>query len=351
MKRRCFFRNLLIILIPIILLMPLSLNAADQPANDQAVKFFVHPMKLEMPVKPGESLSREITIENQFPTPLTIRTYAMDYEIKADNTFEFFPPGYESYSCANWITLSDSQFTLEGNQQKTVTLSLAVPAKVEPKGHYAVVFFESVGKPLAENTTGVITQGRIGTLVLQYVPGQGKLSGFIESFNIPKYFWSTPKFIFFGGTQMVPWQMVFKNAGNIHLNLENTVQILDIRGKSVYTSTPQRITVLPGTSRELKGTWDNAPTFGVFKAINKATFTDAEGNNRTDSKTLTFYIIPGRAIAITLGIIILVILIILLAYKLGKKRAKKNQIPCQNCKKLVDKNTTYCPNCGKKVTK
>jgi len=331
-------------------LFPFSTKAQNQPQNDQTVKFYVYPMKLEMPVAPGETLSKEIIIQNQLPTPLTLRTYTMDYEIRKDNTFEFFPSGYENYSCANWISLSDSQFTLGGNQGKKVTLTLTIPPKVEPKGHYAVIFFASSDKP----------QSRIGTLVLQYTPGEEKTAGQIKELNISKYFWSKPKFVFFGGTISVPWQMVFENKGNVHLNLKNRVEILNIIGKSVYVSDLQRITVLPNTERELKGVWENAPIFGVFKAISKATYADAEDDNHTASKIVTFYIIPVRTITVTLVAIILVILIIIVVDKLGKQekspsmssdKTRKGQVPCPKCKKLVDKETTHCPYCGSKVKK
>ncbi len=297
-----------------------TLGAQEQPKNEAAVKFYVSPLKMEMPVAPGGSLTEQVTIINQFPTPLTIRSYVMDYEIKIDNSFEFFPPGYETYSCANWIALSEPNFTLAGNQEKKVALTLNVPKDAEPSGHYAVVFFESVGKPLGENTTGVITQGRIGTLVLQSSPGEAKRSGRVTSFDVPKYIWSTPKNFLFGGAQSVKGDMVFENKGNVHLNLECKFEILGGNGKSLYATDPERITILPKTKRKLDFDWDKAPNFGKFKAVLKTSFSDTE-NSKTQYKTITFYIIPIRAILITFIVIILVIVITILAYKFGIRRA------------------------------
>ena len=305
------------------LLTPLTaLGAQEQPKNERAVKFYVSPLKMEMPVAPGGSLTEQVTIINQFPTPLTIRAYVMDYEINVDNRFEFFPPGYETYSCANWITLSEPNFTLAGNEEKKVALTVNVPQDAEPSGHYAVVFFESVGKPLGENTTGVVTQGRIGTLVLQSSPGEAKRSGEIEEFRVPKYVWSTPKNFLFGGTQPVRGDMVFENKGNVHLNLECKFEIQGGNGKTVYATDPERITILPKTKRRLDFDWDKAPTFGKFKAVLKTSYSDTE-NSKTQFETKTFYIIPLRAVLITLIVIILVIGITIFAYKFGKKRAVK----------------------------
>ncbi|MCJ7530849.1 MAG: hypothetical protein MUO64_07430 [Anaerolineales bacterium] len=324
MKKTLSLKITILALTGLFLLLPLTnLWAQEQPENEAAVKFYVSPLKLEVPAAPGGTFTEDITILNQFPTPLTIRAYAMDFRIKEDNSFEFHPPGYETYSCANWITLSESNFTLAGNEEKKVALTLNVPKDAEPSGHYAVVFFESVGKPLGENTTGVITQGRIGTLVLQFTPGEEKKSGRIEEFYVPKYVWSTPKNFIVGGTQPIPWRIVFENQGNVHLNLESRVEILGGNGKSVYVSDPQRITVLPKTKRELGSTWDKAPTFGKFKAVFKTSYSGTEGSNKTEYKTITFYIIPGRALLITIIVIILVIVVTILAYKFGKKRAAR----------------------------
>ena len=321
MTKKSPLRIIILTMTFLFFLLPLTtLGAQEQPESERAVKFYVSPLKMEMPVAPGASLTQQITIINQFPTPLTIRAYVMDYEIKIDNSFEFFPPGYETYSCANWIILSEPNFTLAGNQEKKVALTLNVPKDAEPSGHYAVVFFESVGKPLGENTTGVVTQGRIGTLVLQSSPGEAKRSGEIKEFHVPKYVWSAPKNFLFGGAQSVKGDMVFENKGNVHLNLECKFEILGGNGKSLFVTEPERITILPKTKRKLDFDWDKAPTFGKFKAVLKTSFSDTE-NSKTQFKTQTFYIIPVRAILITLIVVILVIVSTILAYKYGKRRA------------------------------
>jgi hypothetical protein len=302
-------------------LLPVTASwSQEQPDNEAGVKFYVSPLKLEMPVLPGGVSTQDITILNQKPAPLTIKAYVMDYKIKIDNSFEFFPPGYETYSCANWISLSNNDFTLAGNQEIKVALTLTVPVDAEPSGHYAVVFFESVGKPLGENTTGVITQGRIGTLVLQSAPGKQKISGRISDFHIPKFIWSNPRNFLFGGSQSVPGRMVFENRGNVHLNLESKVEILGNNGKPVYESKSQRITILPKTKREQKFEWGKASNFGRFKAVLKTTYSDAQ-DTKTQYRYLTFYIVPIKALLITLLVIILIVVLTVLAYKLGKGRA------------------------------
>lgn len=324
MKKTLSLRITVLALTGLFFLLPLTaLGAQEQSENEAAVKFYVSPLKLEMPTAPGGSLTENITIINQFPRPLTIKAYVMDFKINKNNSFEFYPPGYETYSCASWIALSETNFTLAGSQEKKVALTLNVPQNAEPSGHYAVVFFESVGKPLGKETTGVVTQGRIGTLVLQYTPGQEKKSGRIDEFHVPKYTWSAPKNFLFGGTQPVPWRMVFENRGNMHINLESNVEILGGNGKSVYVSKPQRITVLPNTRRELSSNWDKAPTFGSFKAVLRTSYSDSEGGSKTEYKTITFYIVPVRALLITFVVIVLGIVITILAYKFGKKRAAR----------------------------
>lgn len=304
------------------------------------VRIFVYPVKLEMPVSPGGSLTKEITIENRDEESVKIRTYVMDYRIKKNNKFEFSPPGHESYSAARWITLDKADFTIPPRKKEKVNATLKVPTGAEPSGHYVVIFFETVGK-LSPGKTGVIPQGRIATLVLQYSPGNIVAKGRVKEFTIPKYFYSRPKSFLFGGEQPIPWSMVFENHGNVHLNIDAQIDFSDFRGKSLHITKPQRITILPNTERELQGRWENAPTFGKFTAILKVTY-----DKRIETKTANFYVIPVKGLIVTGAGVVLLIFVLGLAYWLGQRRAAGAKVACPKCNGLIDKEAASCPHCG-----
>jgi len=329
----------IVILLSLFLFFAFSTQAQD-------VKFYVYPLKLEMPVSPGESLTEEIKILNQGSEPLNIRTYVMDYEIDENNEFTFFPPGYESYSAASWITLDKADFTIPAGEEEILEVTMSIPEETEPGGHYAIIFFESVGS-IEPGKSGVVVQGRIGTVVLQSSPGEEKEEGYIKSFTIPKYFFPKSRSLLWGEREALPWEMLFHNSGNVHLNIENTIDFLNWRGKSIYKTDPQRITTLPNTDRRLKGKWEEAPTIGKFTAICKVAY----GQGELDTKTISFYIIPIRTlIIIGIGLILLVLLIVLI-YKLGQRRAKAKEIICPKCEKLIDKDSLFCPYCGERIKK
>jgi hypothetical protein len=268
-----------------------------------------------MPAAPGEKLTKEVKIINQGEDTLNLRTYVMDYTISENNEFTFYPPGYQSYSCAKWISLDKADFSIPKDGEKTVQVTLDVPQDVEPSGHYAVIFFESIGEELEEGKSGVVAQGRIGTLVLQSTPGEEIIEGKIKKLEIPRHFFSSPKFLFYGGSLSVPWRMVFENSGNVHLNLETTLDFVNWQGKTIHSTEPARITSLPDTDREIKGTWDTAPTFGKFKAICKVTY----GDGKLATSTLTFYVIPVKALVAGVVILLILIIIIFLVRRYIKK--------------------------------
>ena len=330
-------KGLILILCSFFLFFAFSTQAQD-------VKFYVYPLKLEMPVSPGESLTEEIKILNQGSEPLNIRTYVMDYEIDENNDFTFFPPGYESYSAASWITLDKADFSIPTGEEETLEVTMTVPEETEPGGHFAIIFFESVGS-IEQGKSGVVVRGRIGTVILQSSPGEERQEGHIKEFKIPKYFFSTPKFFFYGGTQAVPWEMVFGNLGNVHLNIETTIDFLDWQGRPIYKTNPQRITTLPGTDRRLKGEWRDAPLIGKLTVICKVAY----GQGKLETKTISFYIIPIKTLIIIGIALVLLILLIVFIYKLGQRRAKTNKMPCPKCKKPVDKDSLFCPYCGEKI--
>jgi len=299
----------IIILSSLFLFLAFSTQAQD-------VKFYVYPLKLEMPVSPGESLTEEIKILNQGSELLNIRTYVMDYEIDENNEFTFFPPGYESYSAASWITLDKADFTIPAGEEKTLEVTMTIPEETEPGGHFAIIFFESVGS-IEQGKSGVVVRGRIGTVILQSSPGEEREEGHIKELKIPKYFFSTPKFFFYGGAQAVPWEMVFGNLGNVHLNIETTIDFLDWQGRSIHKTNPQRITTLPGTDRRLKGEWRDAPVIGKLTAICKVAY----GQGKLDTKTISFYIIPVRTL-IGLGILLATIVIVIIFVRRYIRRLK-----------------------------
>jgi len=313
-------------------------------AQAQDVKFYVYPLKLEMPVSPGESLTEEIKILNQGSELLNIRTYVMDYEIDENNEFTFFPPGYESYSAASWISLDKADFSISTGEEETLEVTMTIPEETEPGGHFAIIFFESVGS-IEPGKSGVVVQGRIGTVVLQSSPGEEKEEGYIKSFTIPKYFFPKSRSLLWGEREPLPWEMVFHNSGNVHLNIENTIDFLNWRGKSVHKTEPQRITTLPNTDRKLKGEWEEMPAIGRFTAICKVAYVQG----KLETKTISFYIIPIKTLIIIGIALVLLILLIVFIYKLGQRRAKTNKMPCPKCKKSIDKDSLFCPYCGEKI--
>lgn len=258
--------------------------------------FMVSPLKLEFQGIPGQSSTQVVKVANQGAAPLRVTSGVMDYYITPNNSFVYYPPGHQSYSCARWLKTNISEFRLIPNQVQEVTVTVSAPTGAEIGGHYACLFFQTASSRPKGSGVGVI--GRIGTVILASVGNEKDLvrDGRIKSFEVTN-----------------PWfgrdtsgRVVFHNAGNVHLTLRGQTVIKDFFGREVARLPLQDITVLPGTDRYLPFQW-TGPLFGRFTAQANVQYgPDLFTYNVTrTSPTVVFWIVPW--------LLILAMLIALLA--------------------------------------
>ncbi|MDP3014193.1 MAG: hypothetical protein Q8M92_08140 [Candidatus Subteraquimicrobiales bacterium] len=276
-------------LLSVFLLQPFSAFAQDEAS------FSVSPPKIEITIDPGISAEAAIRVLNSGKIDLNFRAYLQDYRITEKNEFVFSDPGHESYSCASWITLDKTSFLLKGGEDVEVKMTLNVPENAEPGGHYAMIFFETSAAGAGKEGATVGIAGRIGTAVLAFIGGDIIRKGSIESFTASSSGLGKP----------VKLTVLFKNEGNIHLNVGGKITIKDIFGRDAGSVDLGAITVLPKTKRELTAEWKNPPLWGIYRASAEMTFAD-----KTETVHTGIYLIPWlilAAIAVVLGLIYIIL--------------------------------------------
>lgn len=267
----------------------------------------VYPVKVDMPVAPGEATSAKISVKNTAKLKAKITVYVQDFTRDEKGNYTFYKLGERALpiSAAKWITLSDKQFVLNPDKTATVTVNFSAPKDTEPGGHYAMVFVEA--KPLISEKKKpkgayILGKARVGVLILGTVAGDIHRQGFLKSITIPRFN--------LGGS--IPITLVFKNTGNVHMDIVGKVYVKSMGGLDVGSIPIDERTSLPSSQMVIETTWENPPWIGKFTARAKVISRD----RKKWIKKQSFYIIPVKQV--TLGVVAIAIVSILI-YGLRKK--------------------------------
>lgn len=193
----------------------------------------ISPLKHELTIENGKERSEIIKVTNNSDTPVTLYTSKEDF-IAGDDTGTptFVKPQDQTsdeYSLSNWIRIENENITLAARETREVRFTVTVPANGEPGGHYGAIFFS----PGAPSGAQVAVVQRLGVLVLINVPGDIRIAGSLESFQIGKKlenaFTPTNDFRSFP----IAFETKFKNEGNTHLKPTGKIELVDENGETL----------------------------------------------------------------------------------------------------------------------
>jgi len=188
--------------------------------NARAQSFLVTPAMLELDVYPGEEKSFTLRVLNASQEKQTFRVYLTDFVLKKEGDLEFPPPASSRYSCASWIKVKPSEFSLGPRNGIEIAGQISVP-RGESGGRYATIIVEPVKKSsLSPGKIMPRVHYRIAVFVLLTVQG-GRLEEKMEISQI----------------KLIPSQkgeeiiVSLKNAGNVHLIGKGKVVVKDASGR------------------------------------------------------------------------------------------------------------------------
>lgn len=262
----------------------------------------ISPLKYELNIEPGKEASQLIKVTNSTDGALTLYTSKEDFVAGDDTGTPSFVKKQnatsDEYSLSSWITVEESNFTLAKGETREIRFRVKAPSNAEPGGHYGAVFF-SPGSPEKGQVTVV---QRLGVLLLVNVPGEVKIAGGLDSFNVG----SSDQNKFTGKSEFdafpIVFQTRFKNDGNTHLKPTGKIELVDDNGNVLKSIGKETITtptgvfvgekmvdyipvndglgsVLPKSERRFDSTWEG---FG-YQVINE------DGTKSVKFKNLTEY--------------------------------------------------------------
>ncbi len=287
--------------------------AAPTPANNNDIgqALEIAPPVINLTANPGQTIKTQISLRDVSKGKLLVKGQVNDFvaagedgtpKILLDEAQDEPSP----YSLKTWIAPLP-ELVLEPQQIRNLPVTITVPANAAPGGYYGVVRFTAT--PPGLDGTGVSLSASLGSLILVRVNGAAKEAMTIEQFLIKQDGKKdSPSKTLFESTPITFVQRL-KNTGNLHQQPTGQVTVTDMFGKKVAAvniNLPPR-NILPDSIRRFEQPLNSSvigskKLFGRYTADLKVTYgTDKQ----VLTKSLTFWIIPYKLIAVVIVVLII----------------------------------------------
>lgn len=232
--------------------------------------------KVELELAAGEVYSGEIIAENPEDTPADTKLYLEDWEYVPNGTGEkkFLPEGSTPFSASKWIAFTPASEKIQPYGRITARYTITVPP--DAKGaYYSVLFFETLlGSSKDEEGVNVLVAGRIGALFFIQIKGKVNREGDIKSVDV-----KAPE-----GNKPMEINTVFRNTGNVNVELGGNFLILDAEGKVQGRGDISKIYTFPGTESSRVTQWIGKLSPGTYQIL--LTYDLGKGKSLVEEKTL-----------------------------------------------------------------
>ena len=261
----------------------------------------IKPAVIEDNVNPGDTYRFTLNVTNLAQTTRSFTLSSQDIEgldqggqpIFAENNQ---PTGYE---LSAWVTLPITTLTLAAGESKNIPFSIKVPSNATPGSHFGGVFLDTnVRKP---DASGAAVGAKVGSIISLRIAGEANEQARLREF-------STDKLVY--NTIGVNFSTKFENQGNVLLRPHGIIEITNMFGKKVGSVIVNgtAAAVFPASYRTFGTGWSSDDfAFGRYQAIVSMVYGDTV--NRTVSGTTSFWILPLKPIAITIGTILLIVIL------------------------------------------
>jgi len=194
------------------------------------------PARMEIQANPGKTVRAVVKLRTRGRATQKVEVTKGFFGLTDDCTPVFDPPKDAPQSAAAWISLSNTSFSINPNQEKLLRLEISVPAQAQTGGYRAAIFFTPPQPDTKTKKQGatLFLQGRLALLIYVTV-GEAKPDGEIKAWEWRRLQPGKPDKIAFQVT----------NRGTAHLRLAGVAQVSDNQGKK-YEAMVAGLPVLPG---------------------------------------------------------------------------------------------------------
>jgi len=241
------------------------------------------PAEVQTTFVPGQPFQFEVSVSNDGPNPVVMRTTVTDFWYNEKNEKIFGPPGTLPRSASDWIEFLPRNFTVPAHGANKVKVTITPPFDVAG-GYYAVLFLESKPELVKEATAqnkALYANIRLGSLILLTAAKTAH-----ESIGISEATLSPP-----AANQNLNLKFLLANNSNTHLFPQPRIAVLNARNEVVARAESESRRFLPGQKDWIEVPWAGVLPPGNYKAI----LTVLYGQDKLYTQELPFTVTSSEA--------------------------------------------------------
>ncbi|MFA5894383.1 MAG: hypothetical protein WC851_01230 [Candidatus Shapirobacteria bacterium] len=283
------------IILPLLILFGSSLLTTTNVQAQSATGLSAIPPRLEVTLKPGETVTKELKIRNESKTERVITTTSKDFIVTdSEGTplqLENLDESSNRWAASSWIHLSPTSFRLKPGETRSIMMTIIAPDDALSGGHYSMILHSPKNESVLTET-GSFIETNVGTLIYITVPGDIKEDARVTEF-------SAPGFSEFGP---INFKTIVANLSDIHVTPAGSIAIKNWLGGKTADLPLNLTNIFPNTARGFENTLNRKWLFGRYTATLNAGYGTT---GQAISATLFFWVIPWRLIALVITALIL----------------------------------------------
>jgi len=297
-----------LIIIAGLLLLSLQANAASafrlETIEETPVKgdFILGPGKVDLLLEPGEKTTQQVTVTNRLGRDMDFKVEVEDFSgsYETDQTVKLFGEAVGPYSMKDYIKPETTEFSLGHGERITLPIEINIPADSQPGGLYASVLVSTV----PDDGEAEMNQGqakiisRLGTLYFVRVAGEVTESGRLQQFKVA----AAEQGFYEKGP--IPFEIYFKNEGNIHMTPSGRIEIKNLLGRRVGEVSIEKYFVMPDSLRKIIVNWDNKFLIGRYTAVLTMDKNYQQLPQESDTLEVSFWVIPWKIILAGVAVVL-----------------------------------------------
>ncbi len=217
----------------------------------------ISPIRAELQIEAGGAETNVVRVDNKGDQPVRVRAYLQDWTLGRKGELHFSRPQSQPRSLAPWVELNPTDFQIRPGQSGEIRYTITVPPGAASGTYWTALMVEGMpvlaGPPSPKR---VALHGRFAVMLYETV-GKPESRGQFQDFQVA------------AGRNRLTFTLVLNNGGPSHFRPRRSkILISNEQGQEVVQVEIPDAPVLPGTTREI--TWDQEVKLAPGKYLAEA---------------------------------------------------------------------------------
>jgi P pilus assembly chaperone PapD len=197
--------------------------------------YTVSPVRVDKQIFSAAEITETVEVQNVSRDTLRIKVEFEDFEIDRNGTVKFMPSSTLKNSVAAYMAVNPEEFFIPPESRENVRITFRPPAENKDPEYYGMAIFKS--QPIPSQYQPMIKiAGEIGIPIYYSVSRLVVKDAAFDSLYVTRD----------------TVNILFRNAGNIHLRVRGISHILVNNDRAVATDSIREFVVMPGQDRKVK---------------------------------------------------------------------------------------------------